>query len=232
MKCLSRPQRTQAFQWPSLLFPYPPQPSRICWLDFIPSSASQNQFSLHSPPPHLSKNTLVEKSVRSVTSYSKAQLPWVTSWPLLLLLLLSRFSRVRLRATYRRQPTRLPVPGILQARTLEWVAISFSNAWKEKWKWVAQSCLTLSDPMDCNLPGSSIHGIFQARVMEWVAMAFSPSWPPSPWNSPLGWFSCHLLFPDFPPMPLVTPSQSEVQDLVLLGVCSLHDFPFCLKLSM
>jgi len=36
---------------------------------------------------------------------------------------------------------------------------------------VAQSCLTLSDPMDCSLPGSSIHGIFQARVLEWVAMA-------------------------------------------------------------
>ena len=32
-----------------------------------------------------------------------------------------------------------------------------------------QSCLTLSDPMDCSLPGSSIHGIFQARVLEWVA---------------------------------------------------------------
>ena len=46
-----------------------------------------------------------------------------------LLLLLSRFSRVQLCATHRRQPTRLPVlPGILQARTLEWVAISFSNA--------------------------------------------------------------------------------------------------------
>ena len=47
---------------------------------------------------------------------------------LLLLLLLSRFSRVRLCATHRRQPTRLPIPGILQARTLEWVAIAFSNA--------------------------------------------------------------------------------------------------------
>ena len=32
---------------------------------------------------------------------------------------------------------------------------------------VAQSCLTLSDPMDCSLPGSSMHGIFQARVLEW-----------------------------------------------------------------
>ena len=38
---------------------------------------------------------------------------------------------------------------------------------------VAQSCLTLSDPMDCSPPGSSIHGIFQARVLEWVAIAFS-----------------------------------------------------------
>ena len=38
---------------------------------------------------------------------------------------------------------------------------------------VTESCLTLSDPMDCSLPGSSIHGIFQARVLEWGAIAFS-----------------------------------------------------------
>ena len=38
---------------------------------------------------------------------------------------------------------------------------------------VAQLCLTLSNPMDCSLPGSSIHGIFQARVLEWIAIAFS-----------------------------------------------------------
>ena len=38
---------------------------------------------------------------------------------------------------------------------------------------VTQSCPTLSDPMDCSLPGSSIHGIFQARVLEWAAIAFS-----------------------------------------------------------
>ena len=38
---------------------------------------------------------------------------------------------------------------------------------------VAQSCLTLRDPVDCNLPGSSVHGIFQARVLEWGALAFS-----------------------------------------------------------
>ena len=38
---------------------------------------------------------------------------------------------------------------------------------------VAQSCPTLSDPMDCSLPGSSAHEIFQARVLEWGAIAFS-----------------------------------------------------------
>ena len=38
---------------------------------------------------------------------------------------------------------------------------------------VTQSCLTLSDPMDCSLPGSSVHGVFQARVLEWGAIAFS-----------------------------------------------------------
>ena len=38
---------------------------------------------------------------------------------------------------------------------------------------VAHSCPTLSDPMDCSPPGSSVHGIFQARVLEWGAIAFS-----------------------------------------------------------
>ena len=44
----------------------------------------------------------------------------------------------------------------------------------KKWESeVAQSCPTLCDPMDCSLPGSSVHGIFQARVLEWVAISFS-----------------------------------------------------------
>ena len=43
---------------------------------------------------------------------------------------------------------------------------------------VTQLCLTLSDPMDSSLPGSSVHGIFQARVLEWGAIAFSN---PSPY---------------------------------------------------
>ena len=74
-------------------------------------------------------------------------------------------------------PPGSPVPGILQARTLGWVAISFSSAWKcmkvKSESEVAQLCPTPSDPMDCSPPGSSIHGIFQARVLEWGAIAFS-----------------------------------------------------------
>ena len=65
------------------------------------------------------------------------------------------------------------VPGILQARTLQWVAISFSNAWKWKVKVKSLSCVQLSNPMDCSLPGSSVHGSFQARVLEWAASTFS-----------------------------------------------------------
>ena len=63
------------------------------------------------------------------------------------------------------------VPGILQARTLEWVA--FPSPMHESESEVAQSPPTLRDPMDCSPPASSIHRIFQARVLEWGAIAFS-----------------------------------------------------------
>ena len=63
------------------------------------------------------------------------------------------------------------VPGILQARTLEWVAISFSNA--RMHAKLLQSCPTLCDPTDSSPPGSSVHRILQARILEWVAISFS-----------------------------------------------------------
>ena len=76
---------------------------------------------------------------------------------------------------HRRQPTRLPHPwdslgkntGVGCHFLLQCMKV------KSEKSEVAQSCLTLSDPMDCSLPGSSIHGIFQARVLEWGAIAFS-----------------------------------------------------------
>ena len=70
-------------------------------------------------------------------------------------------------------PPGSPISGILQARTPEWVAISFSNAWKWKVKVKSLSHVWLSDPMNCSLPGSSVHGTFQGRVLEWNAIAFS-----------------------------------------------------------
>ena len=94
-----------------------------------------------------------------------------------LLLLLSRFSRVRLCDPIDGSPPGSAIPGILQARTLEWVAISFSSAWKVKGESeVTQPFLTLSDPMDCSPPGSPIPGILQARTLEWVAISFSNAW--------------------------------------------------------
>ena len=63
------------------------------------------------------------------------------------------------------------ISGILQARTLEWVSISFSHACMHAK--LLQSCLTLCDPMDSKPPGSSVHGTLQARILGWVAISFS-----------------------------------------------------------
>ena len=52
---------------------------------------------------------------------------------------------------------------------------------------VTQSCLTLCDPMDCSLPGSSVHGILQGRIVEWVAIVFSRG---SSWPRDLTWVFC------------------------------------------
>ena len=71
-------------------------------------------------------------------------------------------------------PPGSPVPGILQARTLEWGCHFLLQCMKVKSESeVAESCPTLCNPMDCSPPGSSVHGVFQARVLEWGAIAFS-----------------------------------------------------------
>ena len=71
-------------------------------------------------------------------------------------------------------PTGSPVPGILQARTLEWVAISFSNAWKWKVKLKSLSRVRLfATPWTAAHQAPPSMGFFQARVLEWVTIAFS-----------------------------------------------------------
>ena len=70
-------------------------------------------------------------------------------------------------------PPGSPVPGILQARTLEWVAISFSNAWKWKVKVKLLSQVQLlATPWTAAYQAPLVHRVFQARVLEWGAIAF------------------------------------------------------------
>ena len=73
-----------------------------------------------------------------------------------------------------RQPTRLPRPWDSPGKNTGLGCLFLLQCIKVKSESeVAQLCPTLSDPMDCSLPGSSVHGIFRARVVEWGAIAFS-----------------------------------------------------------
>ena len=88
---------------------------------------------------------------------------------------------------HRRQPTRLPRPWDSPGKNTG-VGYHFLLQCRKvkSEREVAQSCPTLSNPMDCSLPvlsvslGFSVHGIFQARVLEWGAIAFSAQSPISP----------------------------------------------------
>ena len=76
-------------------------------------------------------------------------------------------------------------PNILMKRRV----MNFSKSYISDYKYsqfssVAQLCLTLCDPMDCSLPGFSVHGIFQAKILEWVAISFSRG-SSHPSNGPL-----------------------------------------------
>src|SRR5574341_1134982 len=90
---------------------------------------------------------------------------------------------------HRWQPTRLPCPWDSPGKNTGagcHFLLQCMNVKSESE--VAQSCRTLSDPMDCSLPGSSVHGIFQARVLKWISSAFSgPSLHRYPNSSQVGW---------------------------------------------
>ena len=130
------------------------------------------------------KHLCIDSPVCIVTSLQESPQYLLASTPLCslpsqctrasLLLLLSRFSRVRLCATQETAAHQAPRPwdspgkntGVGCHCLLQWKKVKSESE-------VAQSCPTLSDPMDCSLPGSSAHGIFQARTLEWVAIACS-----------------------------------------------------------
>ena len=89
---------------------------------------------------------------------------------MLLLLLLSHISRVRLCGTPYTAAHQAP-PSLGFSRQEYWSGLPFPSPMHENDSEVAQSCLTPSDPMDYSLPGSSILGIFQATVLEWGAFS-------------------------------------------------------------
>ena len=112
------------------------------------------------------------KKMFEIIGYKR--LPYcITVWGVLLLLL-SHFSRVRLCATPEMAATRLPRPwdspgknaGVGCHFLLQCIKVKNESE-------VAQLCRTPRDPMNCSLPGSSVHGIFQARVLEWGGITFS-----------------------------------------------------------
>ena len=74
---------------------------------------------------------------------------------------------------HKRQPTRLPLPWDSPGKNTGVCCHFLLQSMKVKSESeVSQSCLTVRDPTDCSLPGSSVHGIFQARVLEWGAIVF------------------------------------------------------------
>ena len=92
------------------------------------------------------------------------------------LLLQSRFSRVRLCVTPETAaPQALPSLGF--SKQEHWSGLPFPSPVHESESEAAQSCPTPSDPMDCSLPGFSVHGIFQSSGLDWGAIAFSEMWP-------------------------------------------------------
>ena len=126
---------------------------------------------------------------------------------MLLLLLLSRFSRVRLCETLWTAAYQAPRPWDSPGKNTGVGCHFFLQCMKVKSESeVTQLCLTLRDPVDCSLPDSSVHGIFQARVLEWVAISFSNAWK---WKVKVKSFSRVWLF--------VTPWTAAYQTPLSMG---------------
>ena len=120
---------------------------------------------------------------------------------------------------HRQQPTRLPRPWDSPGKNTGMGCHFLLQCMKVKSESeVAQSCPTLSDPMDCSLPGSSIHGIFQARVLEWVAIAFSLSplstCKPSMISGPIWVITTASLFPNMERLLFAADLYSNILDLL------------------
>ena len=108
-------------------------------------------------------------------------------------------------------------PFLIQSNVKGCSLTTTSSAWVRCACLVAQSCLTLRDPMDCNLPGPSVCGILQATILEWVAISFSRefswlNWPGIKPRSPTLQADC---LPSQPP-PYEPDSQGLIQILLTI----------------
>ena len=117
---------------------------------------------------------------------------------------------------HRRQPTRLPRPWDSPGKNTGVGCHILLQCMKVKSESeVTQSCLTLSGPMDCSPPGSSVHGVFQARVLDWGAIAFSG------WCLTNKWRGSHLAW-DLPGIIWKHMGISHLYDWVKNGVNRHH----------
>ena len=155
-----------------------------------------------------------------------------SSTDIYILLLLSRFSHVWLCGTPETAVHQAPHPWDSPGKNTGVGCHFLLQCMKVKSESeVAQSSPTLRDPMDCSLPGSSIHGIFQARVLEWGAIAFSTKFYSSiltekiSWTEEPGrlqsmrsqksrtrlsdWACSHTSFPQSIPLAQCTPTKSQ-----------------------
>ena len=129
---------------------------RIDWFDLLTVQGTLKSLLQH----HSSKASILWHSAFFVVQHSH---------PYMLLLLLSRFSHVRLCATPLTAAHQAP-PSLGFSRQEHWSGLPFPSPMQGSESEVVQY-QTLRDSMDCSLPGSFVHGIFQARVLEWGAIA-------------------------------------------------------------
>ena len=208
-----------------------------CQLTLISNEFNSKFWNLYIQHITISTIQLTKSSTwitaKPVLRYSHSLLSPILPVLMLCYAMLSHFSRVWLCVTPKTVAYQAPpIPGILQARTLEWVAISFSNAWKWKVKVKSLSRVRLlATTMDFSLPGSSIHGIFQARVLEWGAIAFSIQCLYSPSkNLPLTMAGQTVPVYTLSLFPVFFPSKNSTLSYVLNHVSYLY-FAAFLKLS-
>ena len=173
---LAKLQRLHPDSWSSSSFP---QYIHLRKLGIVNSFSVPLKYNLKKNNPLLASFTTQDRLILIYSNHLRCRLPWshklisthVDNFVFYIFSMLCYADSVQ---PHRWQPTRLPRPWDSPGKNTGVGCHCLLQCRKVKSeREVAQSCPTLSDPMDCSLPGSSVHGIFQARVLEWGAIVFS-----------------------------------------------------------